>query len=232
QHPWSEWGHTNESCLQHTGHDIEQVQQLYSICEQLLIDYCYHRNKEYPNSTNATYLSPMNLLVVTLWYLKHYHAERYIATELYLDPSTVHRMLSKVVDILHSSVYPGLVSLPANMTDKNIKHGTEEHHKLIVDSTFIAIPQPNDSQQRKAYYHSKSTTNYAFKVQIACDFYHRIVHVSECYHGSVHDITILRESGLLEHTEEAVQIIADKGYIGEQYVITPKKKPYKGELTT
>jgi len=29
-----------------------------------------------------------------------------------------------------------------------------------------------------------------------------------------------------------VQIIADKGYIGEQYVITPKKKPRGGELTS
>ncbi|CAF4221683.1 unnamed protein product, partial [Rotaria sordida] len=39
------------------------------------------------------------------------------------------------------------------------------------------------------------------------------------------------KSGLLEHTEEHVQIIADKGYIGEQYVITPRKKPRGGELT-
>jgi hypothetical protein len=46
--------------------------------------------------------------------------------------------------------------------------------------------------------------------------------VSKCYQGSVHDITVLRESELLEHTEEHVQIIADKGYIGEQYVITPR----------
>ncbi|CAF4329107.1 unnamed protein product [Rotaria sordida] len=110
-------------------------------------------------------------------------------------------------------------------------HGPEEHHKLIVDSTCIAVPQPDDSQQRKAYYNSKSSTNYAFKVQIACDFNHQIVHVSERYQGSVHDITILRESGLLKYTEESVQIIADKGYIGEEYVITPKKKPHRGELT-
>ena len=55
--------------------------------------------------------------------------------------------------------------------------------------------------------------------------------MSKCYRGSVHDITVLRESGLLEHTEEHVQIIVDKGYIGEQYVITPRKKPRGGELT-
>jgi hypothetical protein len=73
--------------------------------------------------------------------------------------------------------------------------------------------------------------NYAMKVQIACDFHHRIVHVSECYRGSVHDITILRESGLLEHVNGSVQIIGDKGYTGEDYVVTPRKKQRGRELT-
>jgi hypothetical protein len=173
----------------------------------------------------------MNLLVVTLWYLKHYHSDRYIATEFDLSLSTVNYFLSAVVDILHSCVYPELISLPADMSNRTKAHGPKEHHKLIVDSTFIPIPQPNDLDQRKAYYHAKSPTNYAVKIQIACDFRHRIVHVSKCYHGSVHDIAILRESGLLEHVEESVQIIADKGYIGEQYVVTPRKKPHGRELT-
>ncbi|CAF3833624.1 unnamed protein product [Rotaria sp. Silwood1] len=103
-----------------------------------------------------------------------------------------------------------------------------------MDEKQVAIKQQFqalDNDQRKAYYHSKSPTNYAFKIQLACDFSHRIVNVSECYHGSVHDITNLRESRLLEHTEETVQIIADKGYVGGEYVITPKSKPRRSELT-
>ncbi|CAF1634522.1 unnamed protein product, partial [Didymodactylos carnosus] len=196
QRPWSAWSRTNESCVQHTGHDIEQVQELYSMCEQPLINYCSHKNYRHTNSTTTSYLSPMNLLAVTLWYLKHYHSERYIATELNLGRSTVNYLLPEVVDILHSS-----------------------------------IPEPYDSTQRKAYYHAKSSRNYALKVQVACDFHYRIVHVSECYKGSVHDITVLRDSGLLEHVNDSVQIIADKGYIGEEYVVTPRKKPRGRELS-
>ncbi|CAF4575391.1 unnamed protein product [Rotaria sp. Silwood2] len=154
------------------------------------------------------------------------------AAELNFSKSTVNYFLSAVVDILYASAYPKLILLPDDMDDEATAHGPEQYHKLIVDSTFIAIHQPEDSDQRKAYYHAKSPTNYAFKIQITCDFNHRIVHVSKCYQGSVHDITVLRESGLLEHTEEHVQIIADKGYIGEQYVITSRKKPRGGELTT
>lgn len=230
QRPWSEWKRSDESCRQHTGHDVEQVQQLYSLCEQSLLNYCAHRNEQQTNDVNTSSLSPMNLLVVTLWYLKHYHTERYIATEFNLAQRTVGYSLSSVLDILHSCVYPEFISLPADLSNRTTPHGPEEYHKLIVDSTFIAIPQPEDSTERKTYYHAKSPTNYALKVQIACDFSHRIVHVSECYRGSVHDITILRESGLLEHLNDSVQVIADKGYIGEEYVVTPRKKHHGREL--
>ncbi|CAF2959897.1 unnamed protein product [Rotaria sp. Silwood2] len=105
------------------------------------------------------------------------------------------------------------------------KYCTECHSMLTWTCT-----SSGKSEQRKAYYHAKSSTNYALKVQIAYDFHYRIVHVSECFRGSVDDITVLRESGLLEHVNNAVQIIADKGYIGEEYVITPKKKPHAREL--
>ncbi|CAF1333978.1 unnamed protein product [Rotaria sordida] len=124
-----------------------------------------------------------------------------------------------------------LISIPANISSSRTPYGPQRYHKLIVDSTFIAIPKSYDSQLRKAYYHAKSSTNYALKVQIACDFHHRIVHVSECYRGSVHDITVLRESGLLEHVNDDVQIIGDKGYIDEEYVVTPRKKSRGRELT-
>ena len=99
QRPWLEWRRSDESCLQHTGHDIEQVQQLYSMCEQPLLNYCSHRNRRHTSSTMTPYLSPMNLLVVTLWHLKHYHAERYIATELNLTQQAVNYFLSSILDI-------------------------------------------------------------------------------------------------------------------------------------
>ena len=93
--------------------------------------------------------------------------------------------LSAVIAVLYSCICPKLVVLSDNIDDETTIRGPERHHKLIVDSTFVAIHQPEDSAQRKAYYHIKSPTNYAFKVHIACDFHHRTVHVSRCYPGSV-----------------------------------------------
>ena len=176
-------------------------------------------------------MSPMNLLVVTLWYLKHYHSERYTASEVNFSQQAVNSCLSAVGDILHSCVYAALVSLPAYLANRRTPHRPQQHHKLIVDSTFIAIPEPHDSEQRKKFYHAKNPTNYAVEAQVACGFRHRIVHVSECYHGSKHDITVLRESVLLEHVEESVQIIGDKECIGEEYVVTRRKNPHGREIT-
>jgi len=146
------------------------VQQLYTLCEDSLIKYRLHRSEQQTDSTTTSYLSPMNLLVLTLWYLKHYYSERYISTEPNLGRSTINYFLTEVVDILHSCIYQELVSLPANLSSKTAKHGPQKHHKLIVDSTCIAIPEPSDSDQRKAYYHAKSSTKHGLKVQIACDF--------------------------------------------------------------
>ena len=46
----------------------------------------------------------------------------------------------------------------------------------------------------------------------------------------MYDITILRKSELLEHLNNSVQIIADKDYIDEEYVVTSRKKSYGREL--
>ncbi|CAF3001569.1 unnamed protein product [Rotaria sp. Silwood2] len=145
QRPWSEWRRTNASCIQHTGYDVEQVQELYSMCEEPLVNYCSHKDYRLTYSAATSYLSPMNMLVVTLWYLKHYHSERYISSELNLSQAAVNYLLSTVVDILHSCVYPELISIPTNLSSGKTPHGPQQHHKLIVDSTFIAIPEPYDS---------------------------------------------------------------------------------------
>ncbi|CAF1497756.1 unnamed protein product, partial [Rotaria sordida] len=83
-------------------------------------------------------------------------------------------ILSTVVNILYSCAYPESISLPADMANRTTVHGLQQHHELIVNWTFIAISKPYDLEQRKAYYHAKSPTNYALKIQITYDLHHRI----------------------------------------------------------
>lgn len=99
------------------------MQQIFEMCEQSLIEYCTNRKKYHSESTNATLLSPKNLLAITLRYLKHYHSERYIAAEVDFNQSTVNYFLSAVIDILHSCVYPKLIVLPDDIDDEDTIHG-------------------------------------------------------------------------------------------------------------
>lgn len=57
------------------------------------------------------------------------------------------------------------------------------------------------------------------------------MHVSECYHKIIHNITVLQESVLLEHVEDSEKNIGDKAQLVEAYAVTPRKKPGKRELT-
>jgi hypothetical protein len=175
----------------------------------------------------------MNMLSITLWFLKHYCTEHHVGTVIPYNKTTGRRLISATVDILHDCVYPKLVVLPDSMDDnKTTACESKQHPKLLVQSFLIPANRPIDFKKDEAFYNEKSLTGYAFKVQIACDFHHRIVHASKCYPGSTPDITILRESGLFEHIQDVKKIITDKEYIGEQYMVTLGKKLRGNELIT
>lgn len=113
----------------------------------------------------------------------------------------------------------GISSFPVNLASQWTPHGAQQHHELIVYLPGIAIPGPYDRDSCKKHYHTKIPTNCGIKVQIADDYHHRIVH----------DMIVLRDSGLLEHVNNPVQIIADKEYIREGYVVAPRKDPRERE---
>ena len=77
----------------------------------------------------------------------------------------------------------------------------------------------------------KDSTNNARKERVGCGFHHRIVHVSDCYLGRVHDIAAVREGSLLEHVNDCLQITADTRYIAEKHVVTPRRTSHGQELT-
>ena len=67
-----------------------------SFCEQTPVEYCTNR-KQHHTSTYIPYLSPKNLLCVTLWYLKHYYTERiayHLSAACFIDRYFVDKTLS------------------------------------------------------------------------------------------------------------------------------------------
>ncbi|MEI2779442.1 MAG: transposase family protein [Tetrasphaera sp.] len=96
---------------------------------------------------------------------------------------------------------------------------------LIIDGTLLPCWSWADVPDLYSGKHHTTGVN----VQVAATLSDRLLWVSDPLPGSTHDLTALRASGLLDGNRAAT-IIADKGYIGAG-LITPIKKPPKGELT-
>ena len=100
----------------------------------------------------------------------------------------------------------------------------------VVDSTFWVLPHTDNKDDGKKNSHIKSPTRQALKWQLCVTPPGIPWHLSDVVHGAKADITLLRESELMEWTALGTKVLGDKGYIGEPRVMTPKKKPRGGEL--
>jgi hypothetical protein len=100
---------------------------------------------------------------------------------------------------------------------------------IIPDGTLI--PTRNRAAHPELYSGKRHRSGAA--VQILSGTGGRVRHVGEPIAGSIHDVRAFRETGLAamlaEHMDNHL-VIADLGYRGEA-VVTPVKKPPKGELS-
>ena len=87
-----------------------------------------------------------------------------------------------------------------------------EFEELLVDATEQEVPQPKDKLKRKQAYSGKQH-DHTIKTQIVATK-HLILHVFGGLPGSLHDMTVLRASGVLHQLPECVKVRLDKGYQG------------------
>jgi hypothetical protein len=92
---------------------------------------------------------------------------------------------------------------------------------MALDGTECWIERPLDNTVQKHYYSGKKrkhTIKYEIGVQLQSG---KIVWLAGGVPGSVHDITLYRSCGLRSYLLPGEMILADKGYIGDDIIITP-----------
>lgn len=98
----------------------------------------------------------------------------------------------------------------------NTLHELLEAHpdfeELLVDATEQEVPQPKDKLQRKQAYSGKQH-DHTVKTQIVATKT-LLLHVFGGLPGSLHDMTVLRASGVLHQIPKRVKVRLDKGYEG------------------
>lgn len=102
--------------------------------------------------------------------------------------------------------------------------------EFIVDATEQPIYRPRGKEAQKPYYSGKKK-RHTIKTQLAVTLTGEIGDISESVPGSKYDLTLLRESKLLEGLPEEMGGMGDKAYQGvqnddpERPFYIPKKKP-------
>lgn len=100
---------------------------------------------------------------------------------------------------------------------------------IILDATECPIERPSDYETQKMYYSGKSKTH-CVKYEVGIHYTEGfLVWISGSRPGSVHDLQVTRESGLLDMLLPNELILADKGYIGEDLFLTPIRQPESEE---
>ena len=158
-------------------------------------------------------------VVATLFYYRHNCSQEVTGVVFGVSQSTISRMVNvleePIAAVLDCEV-PELVDVVTGRV-------------VIPDGTLI--PTGNRAAHPELY--SGKRRRSGVGVQILSGTDGRLCHVGEPIVGSIHDVTAFRQTGLAgvlaEHMNDNL-VIADLGYLGEP-VVTPVKKPPKGELS-
>lgn len=174
-------------------------------------------------------LSPYASLLITLYWLRLYPSTHCIAAEFDTNQTTIMEVLDHTMHALTTNLVPQYFDDSA-LPHRCFKTVCLAGVRLVIDSTFLTLPHHSDSDERKRCFHMKSPTRQALKWQLATTTDGVPFHISDVVYGSKADVTLLRESHLLDRLGDDTRALGDKGYVGEAKVITPMKKPRLAEL--
>jgi hypothetical protein len=85
---------------------------------------------------------------------------------------------------------------------------------VLIDSKEQRIRRPSGGWQAQKPYYSGKKKAHTMKTQVAADLEGQVLAVRESVPGPGSDITLLRESGVVEQLEADEAVAADRGYIG------------------
>ncbi len=120
-------------------------------------------------------------------------------------------------------------------TLKELLEAHPDFEEVLIDATEQEVPQPKDKLKRKQAYSGKQH-DHTIKTQIVATK-DVILHVFGGLPGSLHDMTVLRASGVLHQIPPGVTVRQDKGYEGADNaypkvaVVTPIKKKRHQRVT-
>ncbi|MGF2033817.1 MAG: transposase [Nostoc sp. CmiVER01] len=218
------------------GLKYEQLQQLIKNAEQL--NYEKQALKESKKiriiaggGGRKPKLSVTEQIILTLVYLRQMTTFQLLGIQFGVSESTANDTFNYWLPILRELLPCSLIEqVKKNESDLMVVQEILTEYELIVDSYEQVRERPRDNEEQEKYFSGKKS-NHTFKSQIIIMPDGRdIVDLVAGEPGPKSDITMFRENR--DNFDLKQSFKGDLGYIGEDVIDTPIKKPRNKELTT
>lgn len=205
-----------------TGMSVEEFEKLYAEFEPAWAEAEAQRlmrpNRQRAMGGGRRYaLSLRTHLLMLLCWLRLYLTVEAIGVLFQLDKSNVSRNLRRLLPVLRhiSQAQFGWPEPPAKGQGKNLAQALRDYPDLVAisDATEQAVQQPKRKERERLYYSGKMRMH-TCKSSLVVNEHGLIRAVTRTTPGSVHDLTHLRQSGVLAQIPTNVCVIADAGYDG------------------
>lgn len=163
-----------------------------------------------------TSLDLFESVVVTAAYLRQNATEDFIAAIFDVSQATVSRRRTVLEEPIAAAL-ADLKPVPAEVTRGDT---------VLVDGTLIPTSDWSDQHDLFSGKHHRTGMN----VQIACTTGGMLLALGTPAHGSRHDVSAWKQSGLPELLA-GTPLIADLGYVGVEGITTGTRRPPGGTLT-
>jgi hypothetical protein len=232
-----------------TGLPVEQFLELFSQIEAVYEEYEKERhsrsNRKRAVGGGRKCDTPLVVRVVmVLMYIRLYTTQEVVASIFGKRKWDVCRDLRRLLPLITAQLpTPELIN---QVKEKGAQGGCiktlEELLELypdtiaILDATEQPVEKSKDKEERKRHYSGKKKRT-TLKTQILINGKQEIICIYTGVAGSIHDYTMMKDSGVYQWIPKGVALYVDKGYQGiekdfpDLKVLIPKKKPKGGELT-
>lgn len=191
------------------------------------------RQREMGGGRTAT-LSALDQLLLTIVWLRKYPTHETLAYLFGISDSTAGRYIHRVLPVLEAAGRAATsLSNPGKKRGRTLDDLLQDTPELavVIDTFEQTVERPTTRSEADAYYSGKKR-RHTLKSQIAVDDYTgQIVDIGDSAPGPTADMTLLKQSGLMNRLPSGVGALGDLGYVGiadlhpEGLGACPRRKP-------
>jgi DDE superfamily endonuclease/Helix-turn-helix of DDE superfamily endonuclease len=196
--------------------------------------HAYPERQRAPGAGHPFELAPRDQILLTLVWLRQYPTHEVLGFLFGVSDSTVSRIIARVLPLLEAA---GRATMrmpdPGRKKRRSFDALVADLPELfvVIDSFEQAVQRPQERTEADTWYSGKKK-RHTIKSQVTVNGQTgEICDISESVRGPTADITLLRESGVLERVPEGLGKEGDLAYVGIGALpggsngATPRRKP-------